>query len=108
MWDRVLFLSATPGPFELEQCQGAVVEQIIRPTGLVDPPIEVLPARGQVPDLLERIRVRAAAMRSCGALIGGEGNGGVILPKVTYVRDSLVAMALTWTHRSGQSMRTPS
>ena len=61
MWDRVLFVSATPGPYELEECGGEVVEQIIRPTGLIDPPIEVLPARGQVPDLLERITQRVAA-----------------------------------------------
>ncbi|MFH1108820.1 MAG: excinuclease ABC subunit UvrB [Planctomycetota bacterium] len=61
MWRQVLFLSATPGPIELELCGGEVVEQIIRPTGLVDPPIEVHPARGQVPDLLQRIAQRAAA-----------------------------------------------
>ena len=61
MWDQVLFVSATPGPYELEKCGGEVVEQIIRPTGLVDPPITVQPARGQVPDLLQRIGQRAAA-----------------------------------------------
>ncbi len=61
MWNKVLFVSATPGPYELEACGGEVVEQIIRPTGLIDPPIEVLPARGQVPDLLGRIIQRAAA-----------------------------------------------
>ncbi len=61
MWDRALFVSATPGPYELEACGGEVVEQIIRPTGLVDPPIEVIPATGQVPDLLRRISERAAA-----------------------------------------------
>jgi len=61
MWDRVLFVSATPGPYELEKCGGEVVEQIIRPTGLVDPVIEVHPARGQVPDLLQRIQQRVAA-----------------------------------------------
>jgi excinuclease ABC subunit B len=61
MWDQALFVSATPGPAELELCGGEVVEQIIRPTGLVDPPIEVRPARGQVPDLLHRISQRAAA-----------------------------------------------
>ena len=61
MWDRALFVSATPGPYELEACGGEVVEQIIRPTGLVDPPIEVIPATGQVPDLLRRIAERAAA-----------------------------------------------
>ncbi len=60
MWDHVLFVSATPGPLELEMCKGEIVEQIIRPTGLVDPPIEVRPARGQVPDLLQRIAERAA------------------------------------------------
>ncbi len=61
MWHHALFVSATPGPYELEACGGEVVQQIIRPTGLVDPPIEVLPARGQVPDLLQRIVQRAAA-----------------------------------------------
>ncbi|HRX83695.1 MAG TPA: excinuclease ABC subunit UvrB [Phycisphaerae bacterium] len=59
-WQNVLFMSATPGPYELENCGGEVVEQIIRPTGLIDPPIEVRPARGQVPDLLQRIAERAA------------------------------------------------
>jgi len=61
MWNQVLFVSATPGPYELEKCGGEIVEQIIRPTGLVDPTIEVLTARGQVPDLLRRIGERAAA-----------------------------------------------
>jgi excinuclease ABC subunit B len=61
MWDRALFVSATPGPAELDLCGGEVIEQIIRPTGLIDPPIEVLPARGQVPDILERITQRVAA-----------------------------------------------
>jgi excinuclease ABC subunit B len=61
MWDQVLFVSATPAPYELQVCGGEVVEQIIRPTGLVDPAIEVLSARGQVPDLLHRITQRAAA-----------------------------------------------
>ena len=61
MWHQALFVSATPGPYELETCSGEIVEQIIRPTGLVDPPIEILPARGQVPDILQRIGQRAAA-----------------------------------------------
>jgi len=61
MWNQVLFVSATPAPYELEKCRGEVVEQIIRPTGLVDPVIEVSPARGQVPDLLRRIQERVAA-----------------------------------------------
>jgi excinuclease ABC subunit B len=54
-------MSATPGPYELEKCGGEIVEQIVRPTGLVDPVIHVQPARGQVPDLLERVTARAAA-----------------------------------------------
>ncbi len=58
---QVIFVSATPGPYELDQSGGAVVEQIIRPTGLVDPAIEVRPVRGQVDDLLQDIRTRAEA-----------------------------------------------
>ncbi len=61
MWDQVIFMSATPGPYELERCSGMVVEQVVRPTGLVDPVIHVEPARGQVPDLLQRLAGRAAA-----------------------------------------------
>jgi len=61
LWNQALFVSATPGPFELNKCGGEVVEQIIRPTGLVDPQIHVSPARGQVPDLLQRIHQRVAA-----------------------------------------------
>ncbi|MCC7293795.1 MAG: excinuclease ABC subunit UvrB [Phycisphaerales bacterium] len=61
MWNRALFVSATPGPYELRTTGGEVVEQIIRPTGLVDPEILVRPARGQVPDLLQRIAERAAS-----------------------------------------------
>jgi excinuclease ABC subunit B len=60
-WKSAIFMSATPSPYELEQCGGEVVEQIVRPTGLIDPPISVQPARGQVPDLLQRIAARAAA-----------------------------------------------
>jgi excinuclease ABC subunit B len=56
---QVVFMSATPGPFELEVCGGEVVEQVIRPTGLVDPVLHVRPARGQVPDLVGEIRKRA-------------------------------------------------
>jgi excinuclease ABC subunit B len=57
---QVMFVSATPGPYELQKSGGVVVEQIIRPTGLVDPMIEVRPVRGQVDNLLEEIRARAA------------------------------------------------
>src|SRR5262249_1284232 len=54
--NQALCMSATPGPVELERTGGEVVEQLIRPTGLVDPVIVVKPARGQVPDLLEQIK----------------------------------------------------
>jgi excinuclease ABC subunit B len=57
---QTVFVSATPNDYELAQAGGEVVEQIIRPTGLLDPEIEVVPARGQVPHLLEQIRERAA------------------------------------------------
>jgi excinuclease ABC subunit B len=55
---RAIFVSATPGDLELQLSEGVVVEQIIRPTGLVDPEIEVRPVRGQVDDLLHEIRLR--------------------------------------------------
>ena len=62
-WNRrvgqVVFVSATPGPYELAQSEGVVVEQIIRPTGLVDPVVDVRPVKGQVDDLLHEIRLRA-------------------------------------------------
>jgi len=57
---QIVFVSATPGPYELSKAGGVVVEQVIRPTGLMDPPIEVRPVRGQVDDLLAEIRERAA------------------------------------------------
>ncbi|UCD87678.1 MAG: excinuclease ABC subunit UvrB [Desulfobacterales bacterium] len=55
---RVIYVSATPGDYEIEMAQGRVVEQIIRPTGLIDPRVMVKPAGDQVDDLLEEIRVR--------------------------------------------------
>ncbi|MBI5366736.1 MAG: excinuclease ABC subunit UvrB [Planctomycetes bacterium] len=57
---RVLYVSATPATYELEKSRGRTVEQIIRPTGLVDPMITVKPAQGQVPDLIEEIKLRVA------------------------------------------------
>ncbi len=57
----VIFVSATPGSYELQQCGGVVVEQIVRPTGLIDPPIEVRPGINQVDDLLDEIDKRVAA-----------------------------------------------
>ena len=55
---QTVFVSATPGPYELEKVGGVVVEQVIRPTGLMDPPIEVRPVQGQIDDLLAEIRLR--------------------------------------------------
>ncbi len=55
---QILFVSATPGPYELKKCQGKAIEQIIRPTGLVDPVIHVKPAKTQVDDLLKQIKKR--------------------------------------------------
>ena len=54
-----VYVSATPGDYEFEKSEGLVVEQVVRPTGLLDPPIEVRPTKNQVDDLLEEIRVRA-------------------------------------------------
>ena len=59
--NQVVYVSATPGPYELTKSAGVVVEQIIRPTGLVDPEVEVRPIKGQVDDLLGEIRKRVAA-----------------------------------------------
>ncbi len=56
--NQVIFVSATPSEYEMQKCEGEVVEQVIRPTGLLDPVIEVVPARGQVMHLLEQIRQR--------------------------------------------------
>src|SRR5512135_2374231 len=58
--NQIIYVSATPGPYELTKSAGVVVEQIIRPTGLVDPPVEVRPVKGQIDDLLHEIRERVA------------------------------------------------
>ena len=55
---QVVYVSATPGPYELQQTSGAVIEQVIRPTGLLDPEVEIRPSKGQVDDLLAEIRLR--------------------------------------------------
>ena len=64
-WDAMrpqsMFVSATPGPWELERTHGVFIEQVIRPTGLIDPPVEVRPATTQVDDLLDECRIIAAA-----------------------------------------------
>ena len=57
--NQVIYVSATPGPYELTKTSGEVVEQIIRPTGLTDPEVDVRPVKGQIDDLLEECRVRA-------------------------------------------------
>jgi excinuclease ABC subunit B len=58
--NQIVYVSATPGPYELTKSAGVVVEQIIRPTGLVDPPTEIRPVKGQIDDLLHEIRERVA------------------------------------------------
>ena len=58
--NQIVYVSATPGPYELTKSGGVVVEQIIRPTGLVDPPVEIRPVKGQIDDLLHEIRGRVA------------------------------------------------
>jgi excinuclease ABC subunit B len=57
---QLVFVSATPGPYEISMSDGVVVEQIIRPTGLLDPVIEIRPVKGQIDDLLAEVRQRAA------------------------------------------------
>ncbi|MGM0484692.1 MAG: excinuclease ABC subunit UvrB [Candidatus Krumholzibacteriota bacterium] len=59
--DRFIFVSATPGEYEIQKCGGEVVEQVIRPTGLVDPEVEIRPVESQVEDLINEIRKRAEA-----------------------------------------------
>jgi excinuclease ABC subunit B len=56
--NQLVYVSATPGPYELTKSAGVVIEQIIRPTGLIDPPVEVRPVKGQIDDLLHEIRSR--------------------------------------------------
>ncbi len=61
-WEKskqTLFISATPGQWELDQCDGQFIEQVIRPTGVLDPAIDVRPSEGQIEDLLSEIRIRA-------------------------------------------------
>jgi excinuclease ABC subunit B len=58
--NQAIYVSATPGPYELTKAAGVVVEQIIRPTGLVDPQTEIRPVKGQIDDLLHEIRARVA------------------------------------------------
>ncbi len=85
-----IYVSATPAAYELEKCSGVVVEQVIRPTGLVDPPIQVLPARTQIPDLLERCKERAS-------------RGERVL--VTALTKRLCEELTTFLHRNGVKVR---
>ncbi|WP_047487999.1 excinuclease ABC subunit UvrB [Terriglobus sp. TAA 43] len=57
---QIIYVSATPGPYELTKAAGVITEQIIRPTGLVDPPVEIRPIKGQIDDLLAEIRDRVS------------------------------------------------
>jgi excinuclease ABC subunit B len=61
--DQLVFMSATPGPFELRVTENEIVEQIVRPTGLVDPEVLIRPTKGQIDDLMEEIRARVEAER---------------------------------------------
>jgi excinuclease ABC subunit B len=65
MVPQVIFVSATPGPYEMEKCKGVIVEQVIRPTGLVDPEVEIRPIKNQIDDLLAEIRIRTARKERC-------------------------------------------
>src|SRR6202142_3780500 len=56
---QTVYVSATPGPYELTRASGVVIEQVIRPTGLIDPEVEIRPVKGQIDDLLAEIRDRA-------------------------------------------------
>jgi len=60
MTDQTIYVSATPGDYELDKCGGVVIEQVVRPTGLLDPPIEIRPSINQIDDLLEEIDKRIA------------------------------------------------
>lgn len=62
--NQAIFVSATPANYELEKSEGVIVEQVIRPTGLLDPPIEVRPVTNQVDDLLEEI-AKTIQKRTC-------------------------------------------
>ena len=54
--EQTIFVSATPGPWELEQTKGEFIDQVIRPTGLIDPPVEIRPAKNQVDDLMHECK----------------------------------------------------
>ncbi|MBI3195862.1 MAG: excinuclease ABC subunit UvrB, partial [Ignavibacteriae bacterium] len=65
MVNQIIFVSATPGPYEMEKCKGIFVEQIIRPTGLIDPEVDVRPIKNQIDDLIAEIRGRVKKNERC-------------------------------------------
>ena len=93
---QMMFVSATPGPYELEATGGEIIEQVIRPTGLLDPEVEVRPATGQVPDLMEqcelvvesggRVLVTALTKRLCEDLTTYLGDQGM---RVRYLHSEI-------------------
>jgi len=91
---QVVYVSATPGPYELSKSQGVVVEQIIRPTGLLDPRIDVRPVSGQVDDLLARIRERTA--RGERVLVAAHGNSlrALVMVLDKHTPDSITKLNL--------------
>ena len=102
---QVVFVSATPGPYELAKAQGVVVEQIIRPTGLIDPPIDVRPVKGQVDDLLQEIRARVGAARARARDDADQADGrgpDAVLPGARRARP-LPALG----HRDARARRDP-
>ena len=89
---QVVYVSATPGPYELEKTGGEVIEQVVRPTGLLDPVIEVVSARGQVPHLLGQIK-RASGGRRTDAGDGAHQAAGGGLGRVLCGRGHSLQMA---------------
>ena len=73
--NQAVYVSATPGPYELTKSAGVVVEQIIRPTGLIDPDVEVRPVKGQIDDLLHEIRQRAETQRASAGYYSDQAHG---------------------------------
>ena len=75
MTDQTIYVSATPGDYELEKCGGVVVEQVVRPTGLLDPPIEIRPSVNQIDDLLDEIDKRITKRRPRTGYHTNQANG---------------------------------
>ena len=97
---QVIYVSATPGPFELKKTKGRVVEQIIRPTGLIDPEIEVRPVRGQVDDLRNEIEARAGEERADARHDPDQKNGRGPDPPLSRSSDCASATSIPRSRRS--------